>query len=83
MAQDYEDEGTVDDDFDEEFRSEFGAVRPNRQGQMINIFHRSAMAIKQDAAKVGFFEIEETGSGDQALAVKPWIGAIRPPSNPQ
>ena len=49
---------------------------------MINIFSRSAMAIKTDNKKVGFFDIEETGAGDQALAVKPWIGAIRAPTNP-
>lgn len=27
------------------------------------------------------FEVETAGAGDQALAVKPWLGAIVPPSN--
>ena len=32
--------------------------------------------------KVGFFYVEKPGEGDQMLAIKPWLGALKPPVNP-
>lgn len=37
---------------------------------------------EESKSTVGLFEMESAGAGDQMLAVKPWIGAIKPPSNP-
>ena len=35
----------------------------------------------QENEKVGFFELEATPEGDQMLAIKPWLGALKEPSN--
>ena len=31
--------------------------------------------------KVGFFQLERPSEGDQMLAIKPWLGALKPPSS--
>jgi WD40 repeat protein len=50
----------------------------SRKGQNIH-----AKDLNEEAkTTVGMFEVEIAGAGDQMLAVKPWIGAIKPPTNP-
>lgn len=37
---------------------------------------------QENEEKMGEFLVEPPESGDHMLAVKPWVGAIKPPSNP-
>lgn len=35
----------------------------------------------KEEEKVGMFVVEKPNEGDQMLAIKPWLGALKPPSN--
>lgn len=35
---------------------------------------------KAEEEKVGLFVVEKPGEGDQMLAIKPWLGAMKPPT---
>lgn len=67
---------------DEELEREVNAKRVNKQGVEVSQYDRNEQRPEDNTAMVGLFEMESAGSGEQALAIKPWIGAIKAPSNP-
>lgn len=50
----------------------------SRKGQKTN-YENTA---EEEHVKIGEFVMESAGVGDQMLAIKPWVGAIKPPTNP-
>lgn len=64
---------------DEEARMELDGVVVDENGNTHNIYERDEKRPENDNA---LWEVEEAGEGDQFMAVKPWIGALKAPSNP-
>jgi hypothetical protein len=71
---------------DPDLDAELNCVRFDKRGQAKG--PNAAKAAKPDSEETkkpqtvgGMFEVEEAGAGDQALAVKPFAGAIVPPDN--
>ncbi|CAG9313094.1 unnamed protein product [Blepharisma stoltei] len=66
---------------DHDLMIEISGTRTDKKGNQISIYDRSEQRPEDNQAMVGLFEMEEAGAGEQALAVKPWLGAIKAPSN--
>lgn len=64
---------------DEEAMFELEGKVYDENGQLKDCYERDEKKEKGDNA---LFEIEEAGGGDQFMAVKPWIGALKAPTNP-
>jgi microtubule-associated protein-like 6 len=56
--------------------------RVNKQGKAVNQYDRDDKRPEDNEAMAKLFEVESAGGGEQIMAVKPWLGAIKPPSNP-
>lgn len=67
-------------EFDDDLNLEINGVRCDKAGNNIGLYDRNE---KRPDDNQGFFQVEQVGSGDQVLAVKPWIGAIVAPENGQ
>ena len=69
-------------EFDEDLDREVTQVRYDKKGQQKGSNAKTEEEKDPKSETVGgMFEVEEAGAGDQALAVKPWLGAICPPTN--
>lgn len=56
--------------------------RTDKSGKVINQYDRSDKRPEDNGAMAKLFEIESAGEGEQIMAVKPWIGALKAPSHP-
>lgn len=65
--------------FDRELEKEINAKVVNKAGVEVDIYDRDD---KRPVDNNSMFQFESAGSGDQALAVKPFLGAIKAPENP-
>ena len=63
---------------DAELDLEINGKKINKAGEEVDRFDR---AESRPEDNLGMFSFEAAGSGDQALAVKPWVGQIAPPDN--
>jgi len=64
---------------DEEALFELEGKIIDENGQTHDCYERNE---KKEAGDNALFEVEEAGEGDQFMAVKPWIGALKAPTNP-
>jgi len=69
-------------EFDPDIDRELNATKKDKDGRVVSTYDRKENRPEDNQAFVGFFEMENAGTGDQAMAVKPWIGAIKPPTSP-
>jgi WD40 repeat protein len=67
---------------DGDFNREANARRINKQGKEISQYDRDEKRPEDNKAMAAMFEIESAGGGEQVMAVKPWIGALKAPTNP-
>ena len=56
--------------------------RTNKKGEVVSQYDRDDKRPEDNEAMAKLFEIESAGGGEQIMAVKPWIGALKAPSNP-
>ncbi|OMJ95047.1 hypothetical protein SteCoe_1580 [Stentor coeruleus] len=56
--------------------------RANKQGKMVGQYDRDDKRPEDNDAMARAFEVESAGGGEQIMAVKPWLGAIKAPTNP-
>lgn len=67
---------------DADLHKESCGQRVNKQGKTVDMYDRDDQRPEDNAAMVAMFEIESAGGGEQVMASKPWIGALKAPSNP-
>ena len=67
---------------DPDLHREVGGQRVNKKGETVDMYERDSKRPEDNTAMAAMFEIESAGGGEQVLAVKPWIGALKAPSNP-
>ena len=60
---------------------ELNGIRINKEGKVTDMYARPDNRPDENA-DFGMFQVEEAGKGDQALAVKPWLGQFEVPDNP-
>ena len=70
--------GVVDQDIHIETRGQ----RVNKQGQTVDMYDRDPKRPEDNNAMAAMFDIESAGGGEQVMAVKPWIGALKAPTSP-
>lgn len=58
---------------------EFATERLDNAGNAVDKYATKEKKPEEDGQ---IFELEEAGEGEQFMAVKPWIGALKSPSNP-
>jgi WD40 repeat protein len=69
-------------EYDADIERELNAKKTDKNGRVVDAYERKENRPADNEAYVGFFEMESAGTGDQVMAVKPWIGAVKPPTNP-
>ena len=67
---------------DELINRELWGVKVNKNGVEVGMYDRAETRPEEPQQFTGMFEMESVGAGDQAMAVKPWIGQISPPDYP-
>mmetsp|Transcript_5014 Transcript_5014/g.7563 ORF Transcript_5014/g.7563 Transcript_5014/m.7563 type:complete len:745 (+) Transcript_5014:32-2266(+) len=67
---------------DEDLERETNGYKYDKKGNKVSQYDRDEKRPEDNAGMVGLFEVESAGAGDQIMATKPWIGAIKPPTNP-
>ncbi|EAR94433.2 HELP domain protein (macronuclear) [Tetrahymena thermophila SB210] len=64
---------------DEDLELEFGKTKLDKAGNQINKYETKDQKPEEDN---GLFELENNPEAEKFMAVKPWIGALKAPSNP-
>jgi len=68
---------------DPDLARELSGQRMNKRGGVVSVYDREESKRPEDnQAMANMFEMEEAGAGDQALAVKPYQGALKEPTQP-
>ena len=67
---------------DDDLQVEISGTRVNKQGKKVDPYERDQKRPADNNEIAKLFEIESAGEGEQVMAVKPWIGALKAPSNP-
>jgi len=68
----------VSGELDPEAQLELEGKIYDENGEAHDAYERTE---KKEAGDNALFEVEEAGEGDQFMAVKPWIGALKAPTN--
>ncbi|EGR34536.1 hypothetical protein IMG5_007950 [Ichthyophthirius multifiliis] len=63
---------------EEDLQMEYNDKRENANGQIVNKYQVKENKPEEDQ---GLFELQEKEEGEQFMAVKPWIGVLKEPSN--